>query len=543
MRNFFFLFCSLIIISSCSQKEQADAVYFNGVVYTVDSAFSKAEAFAVKDGRILAVGTTADMDRFDAKERVDLQGKFVYPGFYDAHCHFYGYGVDLKKTWLIGTTSFDAIVDTLVKYKDRRFMGWVFGRGWDQNDWDDKSWPERSKLDSLFPDVPVFLMRIDGHAALVNGKALTLAGITKDTKVVGGDVLLKNGEPTGLLIDNAVDLVKAIIPEPGTLQLEEALLNAQQNCFAVGLTSVVDAGLDVKTILLIDSLQNAGKLKMRINAMVSYNPGNLSYYRKHGAYKSDRLHVCSFKLYADGALGSRGACLLHDYADLPGHKGFLLASVDSLKNAARAIDAIGFQLNTHCIGDSANHLLLQIYGDVLQTNNNKRWRIEHAQVLSPDDFSLFGQYSIIPSVQPTHATSDMYWAGDRLGKERVKYAYAYKQLLEQNGMIAAGSDFPVEDINPLYGFYAAVVRKDKKNYPEGGFNAENAISREQALRAMTIWAAYASFEEKERGSLEKGKNADFVILEKDLLTEPDQNLINLRIYMTVIGGEIVFSAL
>lgn len=543
MRNFFFLFCSLIIISSCSHKEQADAVYFNGVVYTVDSAFSKAEAFAVKDGRILAVGTTADMDRFDAKERVDLQGKFVYPGFYDAHCHFYGYGVDLKKTWLIGTTSFDAIVDTLVKYKDRRFMGWVFGRGWDQNDWDDKSWPERSKLDSLFPDVPVFLMRIDGHAALVNGKALTLAGITKDTKVVGGDVLLKNGEPTGLLIDNAVDLVKAIIPEPGTLQLEEALLNAQQNCFAVGLTSVVDAGLDVKTILLIDSLQKAGKLKMRINAMVSYNPGNLSYYRKHGAYKSDRLHVCSFKLYADGALGSRGACLLHDYADLPGHKGFLLASVDSLKNAARAIDAIGFQLNTHCIGDSANHLLLQIYGDVLQTNNNKRWRIEHAQVLSPDDFSLFGQYSIIPSVQPTHATSDMYWAGDRLGKERVKYAYAYKQLLEQNGMIAAGSDFPVEDINPLYGFYAAVVRKDKKNYPEGGFNAENAISREQALRAMTIWAAYASFEEKERGSLEKGKNADFVILEKDLLTEPDQNLINLRIYMTVIGGEIVFSAL
>ncbi len=543
MRNFFFLFCSLIIISSCSHKEQADAVYFNGVVYTVDSAFSKAEAFAVKDGKILAVGTTADMERFDAKERVDLQGKFVYPGFYDAHCHFYGYGVDLKKTWLIGTTSFDAIVDTLVKYKDRRFMGWVFGRGWDQNDWDDKSWPERSKLDSLFPDVPVFLMRIDGHAALVNGKALTLAGITKDTKVVGGDVLLKNGEPTGLLIDNAVDLVKAIIPEPGTLQLEEALLNAQQNCFAVGLTSVVDAGLDVKTILLIDSLQNAGKLKMRINAMVSYNPGNLSYYRKHGAYKSDRLHVCSFKLYADGALGSRGACLLHDYADLPGHKGFLLASVDSLKNAARAIDAIGFQLNTHCIGDSANHLLLQIYGDVLQTNNNKRWRIEHAQVLSPDDFSLFGQYSIIPSVQPTHATSDMYWAGDRLGKERVKYAYAYKQLLEQNGMIAAGSDFPVEDINPLYGFYAAVVRKDKKNYPEGGFNAENAISREQALRAMTIWAAYASFEEKERGSLEKGKNADFVILEKDLLTEPDQNLINLRIYMTVIGGEIVFSAL
>ncbi|HMW27372.1 MAG TPA: amidohydrolase family protein, partial [Ferruginibacter sp.] len=286
--------CLLIAFSSCSHKEQVDAVYVNGIVYTVDSAFSKAEAFAVKDGKIVAVGTASEMEKYDAKERIDLKGKFVYPGFYDAHCHFYGYGVDLKKTWLIGTTSFDAIVDTLVKYKDRRFMGWGFGRGWDQNDWDNKAWPDRTKLDSLFPDVPVFLMRIDGHAALVNGKALTLAGITNKTKVEGGEVLLKYGEPSGLLIDNAVDLVKAIIPEPGTPQLEEALLSAQQNCFAVGLTSVVDAGLDVKTILLIDSLQKSGKLKMRINAMVSYNPANLDYYRVHGAYKSDRLQVRSF---------------------------------------------------------------------------------------------------------------------------------------------------------------------------------------------------------------------------------------------------------
>ena len=541
MKSLFYL-CLLLLFAACTHRGQVDVVYFNGVVYTVDSAFSKAEAFAVMDGKIVAVGTTAEMEKFEAKERIDLKGKFVYPGFYDAHCHFYGYGVDLKKTWLIGTTSFDAIMDTLAKYKDRRFMGWVFGRGWDQNDWEVKSWPDRTKLDSLFPDVPVILLRIDGHAALVNGKALTLGGITKDTKLVGGEVMVKNGQPTGLLIDNAVDLVKSIIPEPGEPQLEEALISAQQNCFAVGLTSVVDAGLDVKTILLIDSLQKAGKLKMRMNTMVSYNPANYAYYQQHGIYKSDRLHVCSFKLYADGALGSRGACLLHDYADLPGHTGFLLASVDSLKQAAKDVSAIGFQLNTHCIGDSANHLLLQIYGNALKGKNDKRWRIEHAQVLAPQDFGLFGQFSIIPSVQPTHATSDMYWAGDRLGPERIKGAYAYKELLEQNGIIAAGSDFPVEDINPLFGFYAAVVRKDKNDYPDGGFNPENAITREQALRAMTIWAAYASFEEKERGSLEAGKMADFVILDQDLMQAKPEELYKLKIAKTVLGGEVVYSA-
>jgi hypothetical protein len=385
-------------------------------------------------------------------------------------------------------------------------------------------------------------MRIDGHAALVNGKALALAGITSATRVIGGEVFLKNGEPTGLLIDNAVDLVKSRIPEPGIPQLEEALDQAQKNCFAVGLTSITDAGLDVKTILLIDSLQKAGKLKMRINAMASYTPGNFDYYKKAGKYKSDRLQVRSFKLYADGALGSRGACLIHDYSDLPGHKGFLLTTIDSLKDAARRVSEIGFQLNTHCIGDSANHVLLQIYSDVLEIKNDKRWRIEHAQVLAPDDFKIFGDYSIIPSVQPTHATSDMYWAGDRLGSDRIKYAYAYKQLLEQNGMIAGGSDFPVEDINPLYGFYAAVARKDKQQYPEGGFNPENAITREQALRAMTIWAAYAAFEEGEKGSLEKGKMADFVVLDRDIMTEPDSVLFGISTRMTVVGGEVVFKS-
>lgn len=494
----------------------------------------------MKDGKIIATGTTGAMRRFRATTTIDLQGKFVYPGFIDAHCHFYGYGVDLKKIWLTGTGSFEDILDTLVKYRDRRFMGWIFARGWDQNDWKNSEWPDRTQLDSLFPDVPVFLMRIDGHAALVNAKALALAGINAGTRLSGGAVVVRNGVPTGLLIDNAVDLVKKVIPQPGRPQLEAALLAAQRNCFAVGLTSVTDAGLDIPTIQLIDALQKSGRLKMRINAMVSYNPDNIAYYRKNGKYKSDRLNVCSFKLYADGALGSRGACLIHDYADLPGHKGFLLTTVDSLRYAARQVDEIGFQLNTHCIGDSANHVLLQIYSDVLKTRNGKRWRIEHAQVLAPDDFRLFRDFSIIPSVQPTHATSDMYWAGERLGEERLKYAYAYKQLLDQNGMIAGGSDFPVEDINPLFGFYAAVSRRDRQQYPADGFYPEQAISRQQALRAMTIWAAYAAFEEQEKGSLEKGKCADFVVLEEDLMKAPQTSLFAIKTQMTVIGGEVVF---
>ena len=541
MRKIFYFFCLISLVwMGCSSAPKADVIYYNAKIYTVDSAFSVVEAIAIKDGKIIATGSSSDLLKMVAADKIDLKGQFVYPGFYDAHCHFYGYGVDLKKTWLIGTKSFDEIVDTLVKYKDRRFMGWVFARGWDQNDWTDKSFPVKDKLDSLFPDVPVFLMRIDGHAALVNQKALDLCQVNENTTVVGGEIFKKDGKLTGLLIDNAVDFVKLKIPTPQNADLIEALLSAQKNCFEVGLTSVTDAGLDVSTILLIDSLQKANQLKMRMNAMVSFTKNNLEYYRKNGKYHSDRLNVQSFKLYADGALGSRGACLLHPYADMPDHSGFLLSTIDSIIYAAKQAKEIGFQMNTHCIGDSANRLLLKIYGEVLKGKNDLRWRIEHAQVLSPDDFGLFSQYSIIPSVQPTHATSDMYWAKDRIGEESIKTSYAYKQLLKECGLIAAGSDFPVESINPLFGFYAAVVRKDQQNFPENGFQMENALTREEALKAMTIWAAYAGFEESYRGSLEKGKDADFVILENDLMQADEKELFKIKVLQTHIAGERVF---
>lgn len=535
-----FVLIWLFFFVSCKQHQVADAVYYNGLVYTIDSSFSTCQAFAVKDGKIIFTGTDKEVAAFDAPVKTDLKGKYVYPGFYDAHCHFYGYGIDLKKISLYGTNSFEEIRDTLIKYKDKRFMGWVFGRGWDQNDWPLKAYPDRRFLDSLFPDVPVFLMRIDGHAALVNEVALKLAGITTETQIEGGEVEVKNGRLTGILFDNAKDSVKYLVPDPHRNAEIASLLQAQKNCFAVGLTTVADAGIEKENILLIDSLQKAGILKMRYYAMISWNRNNADYFFNRGKIKTDRLNVCSFKLYGDGALGSRGACLLEPYYDSPGRTGFLLNPVDSFFQAAAEIASHGFQMNTHCIGDSAVRLILNVYDKVLQGKTDSRWRIEHAQVVADADFGMFKTAGIIPSVQPTHATSDMYWAPVRLGKDRLKGAYAYNRLRETFGMLALGSDFPVEDINPLYGFYAAVVRRDRNNFPEQRFQPENALSRQDALRGMTIWAAYSCFEEKEKGSLEPGKLADFVILDQDLLNAPEVMLWKIKVLHTFINGEKVY---
>lgn len=520
----------------------ADAVYYNGVVYTVDSSFTIAEAFAVKDGKIIDAGTNEKIQEYDAKEKIDLTGKPVYPGLIDPHCHFYGYSTDLVKCNLYGTASFNEVLDKVKEYSKTNKFSWILGRGWDQNDWQVQQYPGKSVLDSLFPDIPVYLMRVDGHAILVNQKALDISGITAQTKIPGGEVETQNGKLTGILIDNAKDSVKKFIPEYSNEFISEALMKGQQNCFEAGLTTVSDAGLSRDSIETIDSLQQAGKLKIRVYAMISFEEADKNYYFEKGKIKTDRLNVCSFKIYADGALGSRGACLLRPYSDKPGHYGFLLHDIDSFKMAAKEIYDHGFQMCTHAIGDSANRLMLNIYGEVLKEKNDRRWRIEHCQTISENDFNLFGKYSVIPSVQPTHATSDMYWIEERLGKERMKECYAYKQLMEQNGMIANGSDFPVESINPLFGFYAAVVRKDQSvpGRPQNGFQMENALTREQALKAMTVWAAYANFEEKEKGSIEKGKFADFVILEDDIMKIAPEKIFSVKVKATYINGEKVF---
>ncbi len=531
----------IFLLFSCSSKTKVDLFVYNATIYTVDSSFSVAEAMAIKDGKIVEVGKTADLqNKYDAAKKLDAQGKFIYPGFIDAHAHFVGYGNSLQRANLVGTNSWDEVIEKTKQFAAENPNGWLLGRGWDQNDWTTKEFPTNDKLNELFPDRPVMLTRVDGHAAIANQKALEVAGVKAGDKLAGGDIEVKNGKLTGILVDNATGLVSSKIPAQTTAELKEAMLDAQQNCFAVGLTTVDDCGLDFQTILFIDSIQKTGVLKMRIYAMLSDAKRNFDFAFSNGKIKTDQLNVRAFKVYADGALGSRGACLLEPYSDKPGWYGFLLSSQQHFDSVANIISQKGWQMCTHAIGDSGNRTMLNIYAKYLKGKNDLRWRIEHAQVINQNDFKLFGDYNIVPSVQPTHATSDMYWAGERLGAVRVKGAYAYKQLLQQNGWIPLGTDFPVEDISPFKTFYAAVVRKDAKGWPENGYQMENALTREEALRGMTIWAAKANFEENEKGSLEKGKFADFAILDADLIKEAPEKLLQVKILKTFLGGEKVY---
>ncbi len=494
---------------------------------------------AINKGKVVAIGTDEEIKtKYNSPTLVDADGKNIFPGFIDAHCHFLGYGLGLQRADLVGTKSFEEVLQRLPSPTEEslRSGAWIIGRGWDQNDWGVKEYPTNEKLNSLYPNTPIFLKRIDGHAALVNETALRLAGINEKTKISGGEIILKNGKLTGILIDNAVDLVSKVIPQPSKEQIQKALLAAQKNCFAVGLTTVDDAGLMKNDIDIIDEQQKKGDLKMRIYAMLSDDATNYNYYLKAGPYKTDKLNVRSFKFYADGALGSRGACLLQDYTDKKNWKGFLLSDKKHFEEYAKIMAEKGFQMNTHCIGDSGDRIIAQIY---LQNQKiDSRWRIEHAQVVNVNDFNLFK--NIIPSVQPTHATSDMYWAEERLGKERVKGAYAYKDLLKAAGMVSLGTDFPVEDISPFKTFYAAVVRKDSKGFPANGFQMENALSREETIKGMTIWAAYSNFEEKEKGSLESGKFADFIILDTDLMKCKPDEILKTKVLKTYVGGQMVF---
>jgi predicted amidohydrolase YtcJ len=544
MKKLFFLLI-LAAFSSCSKKQNVDLMVFNATIYTVDSAFTTADAMAVHNGKIVAIGTKTELEKqFTATEKSDLGGKFVYPGFYDAHCHFYGYGSNLiKRVDLSGTKSFEEILAKLKQFAQTNPENiWIEGRGWDQNDWEVKEFPHKEKLDELFPDKAVFLIRIDGHAAIINTKAMKLAGISENTFVEGGQIKLENGKPNGILIDKAMEIVYAAIPELSLEMQTKALLQAQDSCFKVGLTTVDDAGLEYGLIRLIDSLQQANVLKMNIYAMLSPTVENFEHFVKNGPYSTDKLNVRAIKLYADGALGSRGALLSAEYSDAPGTKGLQLTKASTYDSILHLAYTNNYQMSTHAIGDSAVKFVLEHYGTFLKGKNDKRWRIEHSQIVAPEDFAKYGQFSIVPSIQPTHATSDMYWAGQRLGSERIKGAYAYKQLLEQNGWVANGSDFPIESINPLYGFYAAVVRKDHQSYPENGFQPENALTREQALKGMTIWAAKVNFEEKEKGSLEAGKKADFVVLPIDLLKADEKELFKIAILATYVDGKMVYSA-
>jgi hypothetical protein len=530
------IFIAFVLIS-CS-KRKADLLLYNGYICTLDSLSTMAEAVLVKDGKIVATGTTKQLqEAYDIAEKTDLKGAYVYPGFIDAHSHFYGLGTFNYAVSLFDVKCTEELLRLCKEFYKLNPKPYLIGRGWDQNKFYNKQYPDNESLSAAFPDIPVLLKRIDGHAALANKKALEMANLNIQSKIDGGELLSKNGKLTGVLIDNAVEYVERIMPTFSTHEKIEALKEAQKICFENGLSSVCDAGLEPEIILLIDSLQKAGTLDIRIYAMIAANDKNVSEWVNKSAIKTDKLNAGSFKMYCDGALGSRGAMLKKPYSDAHNHFGLFVTNAAKAEEYINKIIKSKYQLNTHCIGDSANKLILDLYAKYLTTGNDRRWRIEHAQVLDVSDFEKFAKYHIIPSVQPTHATSDMYWATERLGKERIKYAYAYKKLLDQNHWMPLGTDFPVEYVNPMYTFYAAVSRKDAKGFPDKGFESENALSRDEALKGMTIWAAKAAFEEHEKGSIEPGKFADFTILSLDLMHAPLIEIRNTKALAVYVAGK------
>jgi len=520
-------------------KSEVDLIVYNGNIYTVDNDFKVANAIAIKDGLFHEIGTNEIINKYYSKELINLNGSTILPGLIDAHCHFYGLGLNQQVINLTGTLSFEEVLSKL-KLNSSINNTVIKGRGWDQNDWEVKQFPEKSELDVLYPDIPVVLERIDGHAYLVNQKALDLAKITNDTKSNNGTIIKKNGEITGVLVDGPMGLIDNILPELSIYEKEQALLNAQKICFQNGLTTVDDAGLSKEIILLIDSLQKKKELKIRIYAMISNSKNNLDYFLEKGPIKTPLLNVSSVKVYGDGALGSRGATLKKPYHDDPSNYGKLITKPDDIKNLASRIAKANFQMNTHAIGDSTVKLLIDTYSRVLENKKDPRWRIEHSQIIDLKDIEGFNN-KILPSVQPTHATSDMYWAEDRVGPNRIKGAYAYKALLNKSKVIGLGTDFPVEKVNPFHTFYAAISRKDLNGYPENGFEFKNALSRKETLKGMTIWAAYLNFEENEKGSIEKGKLADFIIIDRDIMNIEVEETYKTKVLKTFISGELVYS--
>ncbi|WP_432410174.1 amidohydrolase [Rasiella sp. SM2506] len=542
MKQFVFLLSGFLFLNCAPEKISADLLVKNATIYTVTDVFETANAFVVKDGKILEIGLKPELElKYDLKKTYDAKGATIVPGLIDAHAHLYNLGVTRQQVDLVGTTSYDAVLERVKTFQQEKKVSYITGRGWDQNDWEHKEFPTKKELDSLFPDTPVALTRVDGHAMIINSKALELAGITTKTKMDGGEVVLDSlGQLTGILIDSPMSLVRTSIPAPSKEFSIQALKDAEKICLENGLTTVNDAGLSRNIIELIDSLQQADVLKIKVYAMVSNTEDNLAYFLKKGIIKTDRLHVRSVKVYADGALGSRGAALRKSYSDKENHFGAMITPSDSLEQLAVRLAKAGYQMNTHAIGDSANISVLRAYKKALVNYPDARWKVEHAQIVTPVDFDIFSK-NIIPSIQPTHATSDMYWAEDRVGSERIQGAYAYKTLLDRAGIVVLGTDFPVEQVNPMHTFYSAVARKDLKNYPEGGFRMEDALTREETLKGMTTWAAYSNFEEGEKGTIEPGKAADFTILDRNIMEVPADSIPKIKVLATFINGEMVFS--
>lgn len=545
LRNWLYfiaLIASVSLFSSCHDlKVRVDLIIFNAKIYTPDSTSAEVNCIAVKNGRIFKMGTdNAIRSRYWAEHYINASGKYIYPGFIDAHCHFFGLAQSMQWADLSTAQSLDDMINMLKKFRSEHPQGWLTGRGWDQNKWNSKAFPDNKILNEAFPGIPVVLTRVDGHAVLASEAAIEASGIKLPAKK--GEALISNGKFTGIFLEETADKIKNAVPKLSNTDMTLWLEKAEKICHEAGLTGLSDAGLEKPQVLLLDSLQKAGKIKLRIDAWLSPTDENFEYFVRKGVYQTPFLRVGAIKLYADGALGSRGAFLLKPYTDDPKNSGLQQISRKRLIEICQLAYNYGYQVNTHAIGDAAVRMVLEAYGEVLKSQNHRRWRIEHSQVVDANDFALFGKYSIIPSVQATHATSDMAWAGLRIGPQRVKNAYAYQQLLQQNGWLPNGTDFPVESIEPLHTFYAATARKSLDNQPEGGFQPENALTRMQALKSMTQWAAMASFADNERGGISVGKLADFTILDQDIIKTNDTKLLKTKVLYTIVNGEIVYNS-
>jgi predicted amidohydrolase YtcJ len=531
--------------------ERADLIVINARIYTVDNAKPIASALAVKDGRIVFVGSDSEARVLGGNSTriVDLKGHTVIPGMVDAHAHLLGLATSLRNVLLAGSSSYDEVIRRVTERVRTRKPGeWVEGRGWDQNLWPDKAFPTHEALSRATPNNPVVLGRIDGHAILANAMAMRLAGITAATKEPEGGriVRLPNGDPSGVFVDNATALVRRKIPSATDATLRDATLVAVSQANRWGLTGIHDTGESRRAIEIVESLAREGRLNLRDYVMISDNDADIRYYTRRGpriGLYDGRIWVRAIKTYADGALGSRGAALLTDYSDDPGNTGLLVNKPAHLQQVAELGLRSGFQVSTHAIGDRGNRVALDAFAAALRAvpTADHRFRIEHAQLLSPQDIPRFSELGVIPSMQASHQTSDMRWAEGRVGPQRIRGAYAWRSLLNTGVVIPNGSDFPVEKVNPLISFHSAITRQDATNWPPGGWYPDQVMTRDEALRAMTIWPAYAAFQEKELGSLTPGKYADFVVLDRDIMQVPPTEILSTRVEATYLGGKIVYA--
>lgn len=526
--------------------ESVDLVIHNARIHTMNEAGDVFEAIAIKDGKIVEVGPERQiLNKYSADEYIDAGLKEIYPGLTDGHGHLLSYARMQLGVNLLGCKSYDEMILRIKKYQAKHKRKFIIGAGWDQSLWDEGSeLPTNHMLDSVFPNIPVALVRIDGHAMLVNDTLLKSSKVIElvnanPEKYTGGDFLYhEDGKPTGMIIDNAMKPIFELMPEYPQKELTKTMKGIQAELFSYGITGVHDAGLSSKDRKMIEKWVNQRVLKLNIYGMLLPDEENMVFAEKNGIYENKNLYIRSFKVYGDGAVGSRGAFMKEEYADRHGHFGHLTTPISEIQRVADFCERIGYQMNTHAIGDSTNRILLEMYSKVFTRNNDYRWRIEHAQHIDPNDFELLGASGAYASVQPTHATTDQRWAVTRLGEERMHGSYAYKTILEQCGLLVIGTDFPVEYPDPFRTIHSATNRKTTDNYPANGFLADEAITLEQCLKGMTLWAALGSFQEEKLGTLEAGKDATLVIFNDAIVERPTfkNNFAN----TVFIGGEKVY---